>query len=231
MKEEMKKNKIIIIILAIILIMGILVGLIVYLKNNEKKKIIEGLSNISSLIDKNDYTAASEKLNELSKSTQENEDIKQQVNNLTNKIKEEEIEKFKNEQEVTVEDTRIVVSNSEYKSLYPDAIEVVIKNNTEKTIKDYELSILGYDNNNLPVKIKTQYSFGRSSYEFIGKSEASNIMPGKTYGRDYGWSLDENHGISKIIAIVKNVKYYDDTTWENPYYEYWLSEHKEKPLQ
>ena len=78
------------------------------------------------------------------------------------------------------------------------------------------------------MKIKKQYNFGNTSYEFIGASEASNIMPGETFGENY--TLDENHGISKVIAIVKSVKYYDGTTWENPYYKYWIEEYKEKPL-
>lgn len=47
---------------------------------------------------------------------------------------------------------------------------------TEKTIKDYTLSILGYDENNFQVKILPQYSFGGKSYEFTGNVKAVNII-------------------------------------------------------
>ena len=55
-------------------------------------------------------------------------------------------------------------------------------------------------------------------------------MPNDTFGYNKGYSLAEDHGISKTIALVKNVTYYDGSTWENPYYPYWLEEYKEKPL-
>ena len=56
-------------------------------------------------------------------------------------------------------------------------------------------------------------------------------MPGKTFGDGYGWNLSENHNISKLLACVKEVEYYDGTTWENPLYNSWITKYKEKPLK
>ncbi len=140
------------------------------------------------------------------------------------------MEEEKTKQEVTVERARIIVQSDVYKSLYPDMMEVVVRNQTQKTIKNMEISMLAYDANGLPIKIEPQFGF-QSNYEHIGTAENVNITPNSTAGEDYGWSLADPHNIDTLIACVKTVEYYDGTTWENPYYEFWLEEYKEKPKQ
>ena len=100
-------------------------------------------------------------------------------------------------------------------------IEVIIKNNSSKTIKDYEVAVLAYDTNNYPLEIKPKYNYSGGGFEFTGKADNVNVVAGATRGKDYGWELDASHGLS----------YYDGSTWENPYYSYWIEQYKEKPLQ
>ena len=201
-----------------------------YINENKEnlKRII--LKNTEDWISQNDYVSADKLLEEI-EDIFDDEEIINKRKELMEKVKEQEIEKLKNEQEISVEKANIYVQHPTYKSLYPDGMEIIVKNNTNKTVKDYKVAVLAYDSNNYPVKIMLHYSFNSGSYEFLGTAEGANIVPGAPYGKDFGWELDEKHGISKIIAIVKEATYYDGTTWENPYYEYWIKEYKEKPLQ
>lgn len=202
-----------------------------YIKENKEKLKKQTLTEIDTLIANNDYITANQKINELQEVITNDDSITQKSNEIKDKAKQQEIEKYKNEQEVTVESTGILIQHDEYKALYPDMIEVIIKNHTNKTIKDYELAILAYDSNNYPLKIQPKYNYRGGAFEFTGQAENVNIIAGATGGKDYGWELDQDHGISKVLAIVKNVTYYDGTTWENPYYTYWIEQYKEKPLQ
>ncbi|MBQ2835315.1 MAG: hypothetical protein IJE68_00540 [Clostridia bacterium] len=202
-----------------------------HIKDNKEKLKTQTLTEVDTLISNNDYITANQKINELKKVIPNDDVIIQKSNEIKDKAKQQEIEKYKNEQEVTVERTGIAIQHDEYKSLYPDMIEVIIKNNTNKTIKDYNLAILAYDKNNYPLKIKPKYDYRGGAFEFTGQADNVNIIAGATGGKDYGWELDSDHGISKVLAIVKDVTYYDGTTWENPYYPYWIEQYKEKPLQ
>ena len=126
-----------------------------YINSNKNELKNKTLAEVDSLIEQNDYVTANDKLKELKEVIKDDKDITDKSNQIQDKAKEQEIEKYKNEQEVSVESTRILVQDDRYKALYPDMIEVVIKNNSNKTIKDYEVAILAYDSNNYPLKIKT----------------------------------------------------------------------------
>ena len=202
-----------------------------YIKNNKENLKDKTLAEVDSLISNNDYVTANQKIKDLQYVISNDTEITEKSNQIKDKAKEQEIEKYKNEQEVTVESAKILVQDDRYKSLYPDMIEVVIKNNSNKTIKDYNVAVLAYDNNNYPLKIKPQFNYNGGGFEFTGQADKVNVVAGATGGKNYGWKLDSAHGISKVIAIVKDVTYYDGTTWDNPYYTYWIEQYKEKPLQ
>ena len=138
-------------------------------------------------------------------------------------------EQYKREQKVTVKSAKFVEQDSTYKYLYPDMIQVIIHNGSGKTIKEMQVGLLAYDKNGYPLKREGLNSFDEV-YEFVGYALDVNILDGQDFGSDKGWELKPYSGISQALACVKTVEFYDGTTWENPYYDFWIEEYKEQPL-
>lgn len=141
-------------------------------------------------------------------------------------VRAKEIEKAKSEQIIIVEGTKILVQSADYKALYPDMFEVIFKNNSGKTIESYEVSMLGWDKKGYPLKIKQNFLDNSGSYEFRGSADNVNVVDGATYGKNYGWQLQENHNIVTTKAVVKEASFYDGSTWTNPYYRHFMNEYR-----
>lgn len=131
---------------------------------------------------------------------------------------------------IVVEEARVIEQDPEYKSLFPDMIQVLVRNNGTDTIRSMIVCSLAYDANGYPVKIETQFDFSGGSYELEGRADDVNAVPGAIFGDDKGWSLDEHHDIAYVIACVREATYYNGDRWVNPYYQAWRDMFKEKPL-
>lgn len=201
-----------------------------YIKTNKNALKETVLSEVETSISQNDFITANQKLETLKTILKDDAQIENKLKEIKEKAEKQKIETYKKEQLLSVESATITVQDENYKSLYPDMMTIIVKNNSDKTVKSYDVSILGYDANGYPMKVKGKYD-STGVYEFTGTAEDANIVAGGVYGKDKGWNLYRTHELSNIIAIVKNVTFYDGTTWDNPYYEYWIKEHKEKPVE
>lgn len=194
-----------------------------YINDNKSTLKNNMLIEIDELINNGDYISANSKLELLQTIFTNDTDIKSKVDLIKDKAKQQEIEKYKNEQEMTV------LSAKKYKEWYSDTIsgvQVIVQNNTQKVVKSYIVSVLAYDSAGYPLKIEY------NGYESLVEYEGANVQPGATHGKDnYGSISYEEEKISSALACVKQVEYYDGTIWENPYYEYWIEQYKEKPLE
>ena len=135
------------------------------------------------------------------------------------------IEKLMSEQQLSVESASLYVYGY-YINFY--GINAIVKNNTpDKVVKQFSIGMLAYDKDGYPLIIDSPDVLKQ------GYAENCNIKPGATYGKDTYWSLynDNEDKIKTVLACVIDVKYYDDTEWENPYYQYWLAQYEDKPLQ
>ncbi|WP_422658158.1 DUF5780 domain-containing protein [Paenibacillus sp. EC2-1] len=180
--------------------------------NNDYDKAISILSDALVLIpndsDVSAKKASYEKLNEEKKAIE----------------RKKKMEELKNSQEVSVE-SAIIVRTGTYIDFYHT--QVIVKNNSNKVVKNYVVGWLAYDNQGYPINLDSNDHLTK------GNAKAVNIQPNTTYGQGSGWSIYSDSAAEKtetLLACVIEVEYYDDTKWTNPYYEYWLTENKGKPL-
>ncbi|AGX43556.1 DUF5780 domain-containing protein [Clostridium saccharobutylicum] len=167
-----------------------------------------------------DYATALEGYSNVISSDSEHYEIAQaKFKELSNTVEAESL--------ATIEKTKIHVNNTSNKNLYPDQMQVIMNNKSQKIITKFTVGILGYDENGNPIEIKnTQNDY--TGYEFIGAGENISIMPGEAWGEQYGWNLASDNKIKTILACVKTLEFKDGSKWENPLYNIWLQEHKEK---
>lgn len=157
-------------------------------------------------------------------------DSEQQENGAVNETGIAGENKKEEKELVSVISTDILVQDTEHKTLYPDLIEVVIKNNSDETLRHYKVGFLAYDESGYPKKIELRFDFSGGDYEKFGVSEDANVLPGETYGKDSGWELSDPHHLHYVLACVYEASFYNDETWENPNYKNWLKTFMGKQL-
>lgn len=135
-------------------------------------------------------------------------------------------------QPVYIRNASLIVQSDEYKSLYPDLLQATIVNNSEDDVKDVVVAFMAWDANNLPVLIKTQFDFGAGTYVKQGNYTGVNMVPGSTYGENFGFKLDESvKGVTTVKAIVVSYETFDGETWTNPLYDQYVGQYEGKKLQ
>lgn len=119
-------------------------------------------------------------------------------------------------QPLYVSNTKYVVQDDQFKSLYPDMLQVILQNNSEDDIRDAVVAFAAWDSNGLPVKIKGHMSFNDPVYITKVNFGDINLVPGGSFGDSQGYSIDENCEISTFKAVVVSYTTFEDQTWENP---------------
>ena len=132
----------------------------------------------------------------------------------------EELEKLLADQPVSVTSASLLPGEDGLKALYPDILSCILQNNSDADIKNVTVAFTAWDANRLPVLIQGQYDPGDGSYVAESDYEAINLVPGGTFGKDYGLPLaDEPHNIATCKAIVVSYETFEGDTWSNPYYD------------
>lgn len=122
------------------------------------------------------------------------------------------------EQPVRVTETMYTVQSDDYKSIYPDMLQAIVANESDKDIKNMDIAFAAWDENGLPVKIEGQYDFSGGEYIKEVTAEGVNLTPGGTYGESNGFGLSENCNVSEFKAIVKSYETFEGEIWNNPLY-------------
>ncbi len=167
--------------------------------------------------------SASNKTNDLTNDaeTSTTENIEATTKKEIKELTAEEIGSQLSEQELKIISTKYTVQDKQYKALYPDVMQVILKNDTEYDIKNALIAFVAWDENNLPVQIKASVDFGGGSYVKECEYPDINLIPGGTFGDTYGFEVDDTCNIKNFKAIVVSYEAFTGETWHNPLYEEW----------
>lgn len=123
---------------------------------------------------------------------------------------------------ISIDECKIAYSNSNMKSVYPDQLQIKVTNHFEKSIKNFNVCFIGYDNNNNPIKISS-YLSDNEEFEFLGTGQNVNIPNGGTWGDGtMGWNIGSNDNLERVEANIKEIEFEDGTIWSNPLYDLWV---------
>ncbi|MHB8065839.1 MAG: DUF5780 domain-containing protein, partial [Ruminiclostridium sp.] len=157
--------------------------------NNEKQYKEKVLKNAEDFANNKDYDKAlgilSEALSVLPNDTDliaKNSVYKKAQEDKLAAERKQKMDELKSKQELEVISTKVV---PDYFSI-DDQAQVILKNNTQKVIKNFNIGILMYDSNGYPLKSGT---LAGDNQLFKGKAEAVNIQPGQSFGGSNAWNL------------------------------------------
>jgi tetratricopeptide (TPR) repeat protein len=183
----------------------------------------EVFAKLDSMISANKYDEALEELNTLLE-IGEDAEVTAKIDFVTAAQKKYLKEQAKKDQTVVVTGVRVYNANRYSNNM---AAEVIIKNNSDKVVKNANIVIASFDKNGYAVNIEYPTLYG-AEYDHMlrGSMSTINLLPGESYGKNryYDSLADE---ATKAHAIVKSVEFVDGSTWENPYYDYWVEECKD----
>lgn len=184
----------------------------IHMRMNSKKAFDDGVKFEKD----GNYKEAIEAYRLVSENDTENYiESQSRINSIKEKLKQEEV--------LMVIESKVIVTSENNKDIYPDQLQLILKNNGEASIKKFEVTIYAYDDNNNPVKIKNKLSESEE-YMLLGLADNININPGEMWGYNYAWTVTNNN-IKRIEACIEYAEYEDDSTWENPLYMEWLRDH------
>lgn len=200
------------------------------LKPNAKQ---QALNEIDTLISENKWDDAQTKVVELQKLISDDE-VSAKAKEISDgkaayEAEQERlrIEKLKNEQQVYAINPRCY---NEGNYIVNKVVTAGVVNNSDKVVKDYTVVFLLFDSNGYPVNPDYSiYSDSRAENSFCGNEKTANILPGKTKSNSniYWANYDLSDRTVYTKACIREVTFTDGTSWDNPYFEYWIESEKD----
>jgi tetratricopeptide (TPR) repeat protein len=185
------------------------------------------LADVETLVKKQNYSDAISKLEQALNILHNDTDLTVRINQLSIKkqeigAKEEavKIQNLKNNQKLVVTSAR---AYDDGYSIVLRKATVIVKNVSDKVVKNYEIGILMFDDNGYPVDV--EFSFEGEGNLFKAYGQSANILSGQSYGNNRYLDIADN--TTKIKACIISVDFTDGTTWENEYFNYWLNTEKD----
>lgn len=204
------------------------------IKDNTGKYKEQVLKSAEESVSNNDYDKAVSILSGVDTIIKTDDEIISKLSDYRKKLEEKKAQEQKQKMDELKRKQQIEVISTSTSPIVLGGngthAKVIVKNNTNKVVKEYNVGILMYDKNGHPVgPISGVINLLERETEvnnlFEGKSDLL-IQPGQLAGEKDYWDLKNNYGIiEKIIACPISAEYYDGSTWSNEYYQYWKEEY------
>lgn len=136
------------------------------------------------------------------------------------------IEELSNKIEASIP-VKVISTGLDKDIINKQIIKIQMKNTSDKPTKEVVVTVFAYDKNGYPVKVQFGYK------EYMNCKYDKTIQPNETTPSGYSWDLynDNSQVITQVVTIVKNVTYYDGTTWENPLYTAMVTKYSGNPIK
>jgi len=131
----------------------------------------------------------------------------------------DELDVLLKEQPLIILKTNYLVQHDRHKTLYPDMLQAILQNNSTDDIKDATIAFVAWDENGLPVKIKSNSIRSNTAYIMEVNFGDINLVPQKAFGDNNGFAIDESNNIKTFKAIVVSYETFEGVKWYNPYYD------------
>ena len=195
--------------------------------SNLKTKV---LSDIDNLIASNNYSQATQKLDFLRKYCKDS-DLDTKSTRISNAKKEYEAEQEEKKIQEYKDNQKLLITSA---STFDDGYSIILrkarvslKNTTNQVVRDATIVILQFDNNGYPVDAEySMYQYGDVENSYRCGADSINLQAYGTWGANNHWNIAD--GATRIKACVLEAEFYDGTTWENPYFEYWIEKEKDR---
>jgi len=150
----------------------------------------------------------------------------------------EELEEKISEQPVRIVEAEVTSGSDERfdREYNSDMIIPRIINESDQPIKDANIYFVGWDDDNLPVVLKSNLTSYKSGYVSNLIFGGINLPTGEISNQDDAdvyqlIPVDETCGIHKAKAIVAVYSTFDGEIWKNPYIQNWIDLYAGKPLE
>lgn len=164
--------------------------------------------------------------------------VKDAVKTGTPQMTAEELEEKISEQPVRVVEAEVTGGSDERfgKNFNSDMIIPKIINESDSPVKDINVYFMGWDDNDLPVILKSGITKYKSGYVSNLILEGVNLPVGQISNQNDAdvfelIPVDETCGIHKAKAIVAVYSTFDGEIWKNPYIQNWVDLYGGKPLE
>ena len=101
-----------------------------------------------------------------------------------------------------------------------NSVTVAVQNNSEKTIRDYNIAYIGYDASGNYIELSSGNIYA------VGTVKSANILPSETYGLSIvssGFSIPYD-GVKYIEATASSITFTDGSTWTASGIDSWAND-------
>ena len=112
-----------------------------------------------------------------------------------------------------------------------DMLQVFLQNDTGDDVKDVTVSMVAWDENGLPIKIKGGHDVDDGVFAPQYEMSGVNLTPNATFGKEGGYTIAPGCPVDTFKYVVVSYKDFNNTVHDNPYLDDFYKIYLEKRLK